>query len=90
MPYTLFQGGRRRRRRRAPAALALLLVLAAAAAAVAMKLTGEPVAPETEAVAVWPPAPEPRVHVAVARPEASVVLLVGASDPLAAWVAQVT
>src|SRR5882762_2952233 len=58
--------------------------------AVALKNTGEPVKPPTDAVAVWVPAPVPSVRTAVETPAASVVSNAGVIDPPPDATAQLT
>src|SRR2546427_528072 len=49
--------------------------------ATAPNVTGEPVRPVFEAVALWAPALAPRVHVATAMPLASLLLVAGSDPP---------
>jgi hypothetical protein len=65
-------------------------VVAASGAAVAVKVTGDPVAPLRVALAAWAPDPVPRVHEVLAIPFASVVEDAGLSEPLAALVLHAT
>src|SRR2546425_6298166 len=51
------------------------------AVAVAVNVTGEPVSPPTDAVAVWMPAVSPSVRVAVAMPFTSVSDVAGVIEP---------
>src|SRR5437870_5425832 len=54
---------------------------AAPAAAVAVKVTGEPVRPETDAVTVLVPATVPSLSTVCARPAASLAALNGVTEP---------
>src|SRR5690349_4133621 len=60
------------------------MAAAAPAMPVALNATGEPVAPDTVALAACAPAVWPSVQVPVAMPDASVTALAGATDPPAA------
>jgi hypothetical protein len=68
----------------------LTIVVGAPGCAVALNTTGEPVKPETDAVAVCGPATVPSVRVAVATPLMSVNDVAGRRSPPAASTAQCT